>query len=333
MKLIDFEKKIHFLENQCLHFEMTEKDYDDLFSYMLSRKRIRHLKKHFYDQLMSYFDLVGIEVNYINPQMAEITKIINTEIRNLQVKDIIVRVNEQTDFFNRMQFKGKTITISALRNLYSGSIHLIEENVEFKGMRFMDDKISIKVFSKQKIGLIRLIDFNFDIELFAKALMNLKQAKVTTVLFDLRSNLGGSVKRANRALDMLLPKDSIKYYYIDKHNNSKIERVASEDWFIFDKIIILLNRFSLSSSEIFTIALREQIGATVAGERSGGKGAIIIPLKIEEDSYVMLPKYEYFSPNGNKVEGVGVEPDITLEELGTILDAEICSTLGIETVL
>lgn len=330
MNMNDFEVKVRFLENQCLHFEMTEKDYDDLFSYMLSRKRIKYLKKHFYDQPMSYFDLVGIEVKYINPQMAEITKIINTEIHNLRINDIIIKVNEQTDFFCRMLFKGEIITISALRNLNEGTVSLVEETVEFKGMRFIADKIAVNVFSEQKIGLIRLIDFNFEVEHFEKALKKLKQAGTVTVLFDLRSNMGGSVKRVNKALDMLLPKDSIKYSYIDKYGNTKIARVDSEDWYSFDKIIILLDRFSLSSAEIFAGALRDHIGATVAGERSGGKGLIIIPLEIEKDSYVMLPKYEYFSPKGNKVEGIGIEPDMTLEELEAMLNTEVRNALGVD---
>lgn len=330
MQLNEFVEKIDILEQQCLHFEMTENDYDDLFSYLLSRKRIKHLKKHFCDQMMNYYDLLGIEVNYINPHMAEITKIVSTRIRELKVCDIIVKINEQTDFFGRMQLNSNKITVCAIRNLYDGTPALVEETIPFPEIRLMEEKITVNVFKQQKCGMVRIIDFNFEIQSFEETLKKLVEAGVNTLLFDLRGNMGGSVKRVNLALDMLLPKDSVKYTYVDKQNNEKIERVASEGQFHFHKIIILLDRFSLSSAEIFTGALRDNLGAVVAGERSGGKGTIIVPLKIEKDSYVMLPKYEYLTPNGEKVERGGIAPDTDRNELVKILGTDICLALGIE---
>ena len=65
MRQMDFVEKINTLEQQCLHFELSESDYDDLFSYVIARRRIRHFKAHYYDQPMNYFDLSMSKQDYI----------------------------------------------------------------------------------------------------------------------------------------------------------------------------------------------------------------------------------------------------------------------------
>ena len=127
--------------------------------------------------------------------------------------------------------------------------------------------------------------------------------------------------------DLLLPEESVKYSYVDKKNTRVVVTTASDTIYRFGKIFILLDRFTLSSAEIFTSALRTNLGAVVAGETSGGKGTIITPLEINSESYVMFPKYEYFSSRGETVEGKGIKPDMSLDELKTVLPADLYSTL------
>lgn len=327
MRQADFVEKINTLEQQCLHFELSESDYDDLFSYLIARRRIRHFKAHYYDQPMNYFDLIGIEVRYICPQMAEIVRIMNDEVKVLREHDIIIKVNRQTDFFSRIELDCKEIRVCAVRNLYDSDPEMVEETFAFPEMKNTGCQIKTTVFSQCKCGVIRLYDFNFPVQQFEEILRNWSSDHIETLVFDLRRNMGGSVKRANKALDLLLPVGSIKYTYFDKKNVSVVERTATEAMYSFEKIFILLDRFTLSSAEIFTAALKTNLGAIVAGETSGGKGTIITPLEINSESYVMYPKYEYITSQGDKVEGVGIRPDISLETLKALLPAEVCDAV------
>ncbi|MBQ6290102.1 MAG: hypothetical protein IJK71_12775 [Clostridia bacterium] len=327
MRQMDFVDKINTLEEQCLHFEMSESDYDDLFSYVIARRRIRHFKSHYYDQPMNYFDLIGVEVRYICPQMAEIVRIMNTEVKELKEHDIIIRINQQTDFFSRIRLDCREIKVYALRNLYGGDTVMVEETFPFPEMRNTGCQIQARVFDQSRSGMIRLFDFNFSVQQFEEILKKWSADGIDTVVFDLRGNMGGSVKRANKALDMLLPEESVKYSYVDKKNTHVVVKTASDTIYRFGKIYILTDRFTLSSAEIFTSALRCNLGAVVAGETSGGKGTIITPLEINSESYVMFPKYEYFTARGETVEGVGIKPDLPLEGLKAILPEELCAAL------
>ena len=327
MRQMKKKKKINTLEQQCLHFELSESDYDDLFSYVIARRRIRHFKAHYYDQPMNYFDLIGIEVRYICPQMAEIVRIMNTEVKVLKEHDIIIRINQQTDFFSRIELDCREIRVYAVRNLYGGDTVMVEETFPFPEMKNTGCQIQTRVFNQSQSGVIRLYDFNFSVQQFEEILKKWSADGIDTVVFDLRGNMGGSVKRANKALDLLLPEESVKYSYVDKKNTRVVVTTASDTIYRFGKIFILLDRFTLSSAEIFTSALRTNLGAVVAGETSGGKGTIITPLEINSESYVMFPKYEYFSSRGETVEGKGIKPDMSLDELKTVLPADLYSTL------
>ena len=78
-------------------------------------------------------------------------------------------------------------------------------------------------------------------------------------------------------------------------------------------LVVLVNEYSASASEILTGALRDRANATVVGVNTYGKGIVQAVLPVgQEGAGFQLTIAEYFTPNGNAVHKVGVAPDVEI---------------------
>ena len=78
-------------------------------------------------------------------------------------------------------------------------------------------------------------------------------------------------------------------------------------------IVVLVNGNSASASEIFAGALKDYDKATIIGTKTYGKGVIQTLYKLSDGSGLKITTAEYCTPNRNKINKVGIEPDITVE--------------------
>ena len=77
---------------------------------------------------------------------------------------------------------------------------------------------------------------------------------------------------------------------------------------------MLVNEMSASSSEILTGALRERADATIVGTKTFGKGIVQNVLTVgDNNAGFQITIAEYFTPNGNAVHEIGIEPDVVVE--------------------
>lgn len=81
------------------------------------------------------------------------------------------------------------------------------------------------------------------------------------------------------------------------------------------KISLLVNDYSASASEILTGILKEKNGdnTKIIGEKTYGKGVIQSLFQLSDGSGLKITTNEYFTPNHNKINKVGIEPDIKIE--------------------
>ena len=75
-------------------------------------------------------------------------------------------------------------------------------------------------------------------------------------------------------------------------------------------IILLTNSSSASASEILSGALKDNGKAILIGEKTFGKGLINQQFELDQKSSIVLSVAEYETPNGTKIHGVGISPDI-----------------------
>ena len=112
--------------------------------------------------------------------------------------------------------------------------------------------------------------------------------------------------------DYIADKDSVLLYEVDK-NNKETVRKAKTDPIINMPIIILTNENTASASEILAGALKDLGKAKTVGTTTYGKGVIQQILKLNDGSGLKITIEEYQTPNKNKINKVGIEPDEKVE--------------------
>jgi carboxyl-terminal processing protease len=176
---------------------------------------------------------------------------------------------------------------------------------------------------ENKIGYLRLTNFTKDtskeLDIAIDAL-NTKGAKA--VILDLRYNPGGLLTAATDVSDKFMKDGVIVTTRPDRElGNPPTVATARPDALESDlPLVILVNQYSASASEIVSGALKDQKRALVVGERTFGKGSVqmLFPLNNRE-AYLKLTTSHYYLPSGrcihreeNSTEW-GVDPDVTVE--------------------
>lgn len=166
---------------------------------------------------------------------------------------------------------------------------------------------------ENNIGYIQVLDFDGGTaEEFKENYESLKEQGVTSLIIDIRGNGGGVVDEAIDMLEMICDKDSTLLIETDKNGNEEIIK-AKENPIIDVPIVVLVNETSASASEIFAGALKDHNKATIIGTKTYGKGVIQTLIRLADGSGIKITTEEYCTPNRNKINKVGIEPDITVE--------------------
>jgi carboxyl-terminal processing protease len=78
--------------------------------------------------------------------------------------------------------------------------------------------------------------------------------------------------------------------------------------------VVLVDGNTASASEILTAAIQDNKGGTIIGSKTYGKGVTQKTHKFEDGSAIKITETEYFRPNGEPVNGVGVTPDVEVAD-------------------
>lgn len=166
---------------------------------------------------------------------------------------------------------------------------------------------------ENKVGYIAFTSFDETTAKDFKAKWEeLQKQNVNSLIIDLRNNGGGLVDQALEIADYMTDKDAVLLYEVDKNNKEKVEK-SKNDAIINLPIIILTNENTASASEILAGALKDLGKAKIVGTKSYGKGVIQELLTLKDGSGLKITSEEYQTPNRNKINKVGIEPDVTVE--------------------
>lgn len=146
---------------------------------------------------------------------------------------------------------------------------------------------------------------------FEEALEDLKKQGMESLIVDLRYNGGGLVDSVVQILDDILP-EGLVVYVEDKEGNRQ-NYTSSGDSELGMPLAVLINQDSASASEIFAGAIKDYGYGTLIGTKTYGKGIVQTIFPLEDGDAVKLTTAKYFTPKGNYIHGVGIEPDIELE--------------------
>ncbi len=193
-------------------------------------------------------------------------------------------------------------------------LHLDEtEPEEIEIVRAEIEIPSVILEMREEIACIRITNFSerTDSEL-SRVIQEIGQEGASGIVLDLRSNPGGVLSTVVDVASRLLEGGTI-FYMVDNEGEKTSTSVKRKSVRTDLPLIVLVDNYSASGSELLAGALQDNGRSEVAGTRTYGKGSVNIPFRLSDGSGLYLTTARWYTPSGNIIEGEGIEPDYPLE--------------------
>lgn len=241
------------------------------------------------------------------------------EEAGIKTGDTIISVDE-------IKFTGEDVDIVAdkIKGEEGTSVKLeILREQEIKTYEIIRRKVITNPVEAKKlendIGYMQISSFDEETaESFRTKFEELNKQGIKSLIIDLRNNGGGLVSATLKIADYIVPKGKDLLITVDKNKKEIIEK-SEEDVLVDMPIVVLVNKNTASSSEILAGALKDLGEATIIGTNTYGKGVIQELLTFKDGSGLKVTVQEYFTPNRNKINGVGIQPDENIELPDTVV--------------
>ncbi len=145
--------------------------------------------------------------------------------------------------------------------------------------------------------------------------MNRGDKKIKGLILDLRRNPGGLLEQAIKISDLFLEKGDIVSTIGRDKASKKVVSATAENTYSDFPLVVLINEYSASASEIVAGALKDNKRALVMGKRSFGKGSVQSVVKMGDGSGLKMTVARYYTPNGISIQAEGITPDVVVEEV------------------
>lgn len=237
------------------------------------------------------------------------------EEAGLEAGDIIVSINGEKCTEMDLNIaaskikgeKGSTVELEIIRNNETIKKTVERRNVEIKDStsRVIDGNIGYIGLSTFDEGCAKNIE---------SYLEEFKGQNINSVIIDLRNNTGGIVTEAIDFAELFVKKGDVIMRSYNKTDKETVYKSSSKKT-VDMKVVLLVNEYSASATEIVTAALKDNNLATVVGTRTYGKGVMqeVLPM-FNGTSALKVTVEEFKTPNGDKINKVGITPDIEVED-------------------
>ena len=285
-----------------------------------------------YQQLLSdnagNYKGIGVSVQVPDETGAQIINVYSggpAEEAGLRKGDIITRVNGKAaanlslDELVACFSTDDTVPdeITYLRDGVERTVSVLRREVHIK-------RVDSKVLDGG-IGYIRISEFNGSVvEDFSAAAQSMEDQGIHNVIIDVRDNPGGGLSEVLGVCGMLIPNGETIVSIRSKSGQEDVYESKGEKQFDFN-LVVLVNGYSASASELLTGALKDYNLATIVGTQTFGKGIVQSFFHLRDgNGWVKMTTDAYFTPGGGYIQGVGIAPDIVVDL------AEELQNIGIE---
>lgn len=237
------------------------------------------------------------------------------EEAGLRENDIIYKVDDETTHGMTVtevvsRVRGKEGTVVHLTIYREGQLNYMEVDVTRRHM-IETNTVSYEVYDNG-VGYIRITEFDtVTSNQFEEAIEVIKGSDAQGLILDLRSNPGGSLPVVVDIARLILPKGLI--VYTEDKNGNREEYTCDGKNALDIPMVVLINENSASASEILAGAIKDHGVGTLIGTTTFGKGIVQRILPLTDGTALKLTISSYYTPNGNNIHGVGIEPDIECE--------------------
>jgi carboxyl-terminal processing protease len=178
--------------------------------------------------------------------------------------------------------------------------------------------------SNQRIGYVRLTGFSKTTgEDLGRALDELKSQQARAIILDLRDNPGGLLETAKKVVNEFIDHGVIVSTHADRPTSNPPSELDADahDLQTSVPLVVLVNQYSASASEIVSGALKDWHRGLIVGQRTFGKGSVqmLFPLDSKRDAYLKLTTSHYYLPSGRCIHREensstwGVDPDVAID--------------------
>ena len=153
------------------------------------------------------------------------------------------------------------------------------------------------------VGFIKLSQFSrTSFSEVTAAIDTLRRQGMRSLIFDLRGNAGGFLDQAILIANEFLPKGSLIVYTEDRDHNRTRQYSNGRGRLTDLEVVVLIDEYSASSSEILAGALQDNDRGTIVGRRSFGKGLVQSQIPFNDGSALRLTVARYFTPTGRSIQ-------------------------------
>ncbi len=262
------------------------------------------------EELDGEFDGIGVEFNMATDTVVVLNVVSNgpSYKAGIMAGDRIVMIEQDTiagrnfpqdDVVKKLRGKrGSTVKVMVRRNG-------VEELIPFEIVR---DKIPIYSIDASfmltpEVGFIKLSSFSRSSHAeLVKAVDKLKRKGMKRLIFDLRENSGGFLDQAILIANEFLPQGDMIVYTEDRYGNR--DEQFSDGRGRYDRLplVVLIDEYSASSSEILAGAMQDNDRAAIVGRRSFGKGLVQSQIPFADGSAIRLTVARYYTPAGRSIQ-------------------------------
>lgn len=200
--------------------------------------------------------------------------------------------------------KGTTVTVTLSRNGEEYDAKMVRQEMP-------EMTVYSSMVENSNIGYIEITQFgdNTGSE-FKTALKEIQEEGAEALILDLRYNGGGIVDSSVAVADELMDAGTV-VYAVDRQGMRK--NYTTHNGRTKMPFVILVNEYTASASEILAVGVQDNKEGTLVGTQTYGKGIIQETMGFGDGSAISLTTWEYFSPSGKTIHGVGVTPDYVVE--------------------
>ncbi|MGD1956599.1 MAG: S41 family peptidase [Sphingomonadales bacterium] len=207
---------------------------------------------------------------------------------------------------------GEPITVTILREETPApfDVTIIRDTIQVRSVRHR--------IENDNVGYIRIASFNKNAGSGVRKAMSAIKEEVgddlAGVVLDLRGNPGGLLDQAVAVSDAFLDKGEV--VSTRGRRAADIDRYNARNGDIADglPVVVLINAYSASASEIVAGALQAHRRGTVIGTQSFGKGTVQTIIPLSAQSAIRLTTARYYTPSGLSIQEYGITPDIIVEQ-------------------
>jgi carboxyl-terminal processing protease len=266
--------------------------------------------KKYNEPILGNFSGIGIQFNMNNDTVAVIHTVPNgpSEIVGLLPGDRIIKVDDKV-------VAGVNLpTDSIVSKLRGPKNTTVRVDVVRKGekniLEFLITRDDIPLYSmdvaymvNKEIGYIKLNSFSqTTYDEFIRGVSKLREKGMEKLILDLRSNGGGLMDAATKITDQFLDEGKLIVYTQGKVRARYDFYSTSQGVCHNDELIVLIDEFSASASEILAGAIQDNDRGIIMGRRSFGKGLVQEQVQFRDGSALRLTIARYYTPTGRSIQ-------------------------------